>query len=91
MTNWILVDHTCNKRASGTAMNRLSRALKSAGIDLERKITWTGKLPEKIILAALNTDAVVYNLIHTAVTICAAFHKYGNTIFHKNSNVYHFQ
>jgi len=69
MSNWILVDHTSNKKASGTAMNRLSRALKSAGIDFERKITWTGKLPEKIIIAALNTDAVVFNLTRSAVTI----------------------
>ncbi|MDR3120130.1 MAG: hypothetical protein LBU58_02165 [Clostridiales bacterium] len=63
MKKWILVDRTAAGGASGIAMKRLCAALGGAGIEYERVISWTGALPERIVIAAPNTDATVRNLL----------------------------
>jgi len=63
-----MVDRTNPGQASGTAMQRFAKSLEQAGIAFERRITWSGALPERILIAAKNTDAVAGNLIGDKLT-----------------------
>ncbi|MCL1794217.1 MAG: hypothetical protein FWG34_10130 [Oscillospiraceae bacterium] len=68
MKTWILVDRTTPDQVSGIAMKRFTNALEQAGIAFEKRITWTGELPERIIIAAKNTDALAGNLLRDKLT-----------------------
>ncbi|MCL2776019.1 MAG: hypothetical protein FWD71_22140 [Oscillospiraceae bacterium] len=79
MKKWILVDRTIQGQVSGVAMKRFINALEQAGIVFEKRITWSGALPERILIAAKNTDAVAGNLLHDKLTVPESiqFAKYG--------------
>ena len=68
MNKWILVDRTVSNQVSGIAMKCFTKALEQAGINYERRTTWTGALPEHIIIAAKNTDALAGNLLDLKLT-----------------------
>ena len=68
MYKWILVDRTEKGKVSGTAMKRFVKALEEAGITFEKRTTWSGTLPERIFIAAKNTDALAGNLLYNKLT-----------------------
>lgn len=63
MTGWVLINRAVRGSASGIAMERLQRALSEQGIAYEEKRSWSLQLPEKILIAAKNTEAVAKNLL----------------------------
>ena len=68
MNKWILIDRTSPGQASAIAMKRFTKALEQADIAFEKRITWSGALPERIIIASKNTDALAGNLLNDKLT-----------------------
>ena len=66
--SWIIVDQASNGQPSGTAMKRLLSALEAKNIPYERRVSWSGALPKKILIAAVTTAAAVYNLLSCVPT-----------------------